>query len=67
MRAVKLTDSSVSLVWDGPEDGSNVTGYVVHYQKINNSTVHENTIKLDQVRRTFPVAHCSLLFFLRRG
>ncbi|XP_060866861.1 Ig-like and fibronectin type-III domain-containing protein 1 [Metopolophium dirhodum] len=48
MHAVKLTNSSVSLVWNPPNDNSNVTSFVVHYQKVNNSTVHENTIKLDQ-------------------
>lgn len=50
MRAVKLTNSTISLVWNPPADNSNVTSYVVHYQKVNNATVHENTIKLDQVR-----------------
>lgn len=50
MHAVKLTNNSISLVWNPPKDKSNVTSYVVHYQKINNLTVHENTIKLDQVR-----------------
>eukprot|EP00102_Acyrthosiphon_pisum_P023276 XP_016660486.1 PREDICTED: Ig-like and fibronectin type-III domain-containing protein 2 [Acyrthosiphon pisum] len=48
MHAVKLTNSSVSLVWNPPNDNNNVTSFVVHYQKVNNSTVHENTIKLDQ-------------------
>jgi len=53
MRAVKLTNSTVSLVWNPPSDNSNVTSYMVHYQKVNNVTVHENTIKLDQVRFSF--------------
>lgn len=49
MHAVKLTNNSVSLVWYPPNDQSNVTTYVVHYQKVDNGTVHENTIKLDKV------------------
>lgn len=49
MRVIKMTNSSISLVWNPPEDKSNVTGYVVHYQQIQNATVLENTIKMDQV------------------
>jgi len=53
MHAVKLTNNSVSLVWNPPNDNSNVTSYIVHYQIINNSTLYENTIKLDQVKFSY--------------
>jgi len=59
MRAVKLTNSTISLIWNPPNDNSNATSYVVHYQKVNNATVHENTIKLDQV--WFPFLNASEL------
>lgn len=49
MHAIKLTNNTVSLVWNPPTDNITITNYVVHYQKVNNVTVHENTIKLDQV------------------
>ncbi|XP_050529397.1 Ig-like and fibronectin type-III domain-containing protein 1 isoform X2 [Daktulosphaira vitifoliae] len=48
MHVVKLTNTSVSLAWNPPNDNSSFTNFVVHYQKVNNVTVHENTIKLDQ-------------------
>lgn len=49
MRAIKLTNNSVSLVWNPPSDNSNVTSYVVHYEKVNNYSIQENAIQLDQV------------------
>ncbi|XP_069682864.1 Ig-like and fibronectin type-III domain-containing protein 1 isoform X1 [Periplaneta americana] len=46
LHASAVTDSSVSLQWEAPSDGSNVTDYVVHYQKLDNTSMHETLPKL---------------------
>lgn len=49
LHANVVDDSTVSLEWEGPTDGSNVTDYVVHYQKVDNTSMHETLLKLDNV------------------
>lgn len=49
LHAVVIDDQSVALEWKGPDDGSNVTDYVIHYQKVDNMSMHETLLKLDKV------------------
>lgn len=49
LHATVLDDQTISLVWEAPSDGSNVTDYVIHYQKMDNSSMHETLMKLDNV------------------
>lgn len=49
LHAIATTDSSVTIEWTSPNDGSNVTNYVVHFQKVDNTSMHETLPKLDQV------------------
>lgn len=48
LHATVLDDSKVGIEWEGPNDGSNVTDYVVHYQKVDNTSMHETLLKLDK-------------------
>ncbi|KAK4873942.1 hypothetical protein RN001_013302 [Aquatica leii] len=47
LHATVTTDDSISLEWEGPDDGSNVTDYIVFYQKVDNTSMHETLLKLD--------------------
>lgn len=51
LHATIVNDTSIALDWEAPADGSNVTGYVVNYQKVDNTTMHETVIKLENVCR----------------
>ncbi|KAG8229762.1 hypothetical protein J437_LFUL007060 [Ladona fulva] len=48
LHATAVSDNSVTLFWEPPQDGSNVTDYVVHYQKMDNTSMHEILLKLDR-------------------
>lgn len=50
LHASDVTDSEVTLSWEPPTDGSNVTDYVIHYNKVDNTSMHETLLKLDNVR-----------------
>ncbi|XP_054267567.1 Ig-like and fibronectin type-III domain-containing protein 1 [Macrosteles quadrilineatus] len=47
LHAVYVTDSEVTLTWEPPSDNSNVTDYVIHYNKVDNTSTHETLLKLD--------------------
>ncbi|KRT84950.1 Fibronectin domain-containing protein [Oryctes borbonicus] len=47
LQAEVVDDRSVYLEWEPPSDQRNVTGYEVHYQKVDNTSVHETPLKLD--------------------
>lgn len=47
LHAIKVTDSEVELTWEPPTGGANVTDYVIHYKKVDNTSVHETVLKLD--------------------
>ncbi|KAG8329292.1 hypothetical protein J6590_089898, partial [Homalodisca vitripennis] len=47
LHAVDVTDSEVVLSWEPPNDHSNVTDYVIHYNKVDNTSMHETLLKLD--------------------
>ncbi|KAB0793035.1 hypothetical protein PPYR_12655 [Photinus pyralis] len=47
LHATLTTDDSISLEWESPDDGSNVTDYVLYYQKVENTSMHETILKLD--------------------
>lgn len=47
LHATEITDSSVKLDWEPPTDGSNITDYVVYYQQVDNTSMHETVSKLD--------------------
>ncbi|XP_046405305.1 Ig-like and fibronectin type-III domain-containing protein 1 isoform X1 [Ischnura elegans] len=47
LHVTEVTNSSVLLVWEPPQDGSNVTDYVIHYRKMDNTSMHEVVLKLD--------------------
>lgn len=58
LHAVDVSDSEVLLSWEPPSDHSNVTDYVIHYNKVDNTSMHETLLKLDNVS-----LH-SLLYFI---
>lgn len=47
LHAVAVTDSEVTLTWEPPSDNSNITDYVIHYKKVDNTSMHETLLKLD--------------------
>ncbi|XP_075234927.1 Ig-like and fibronectin type-III domain-containing protein 1 [Lycorma delicatula] len=47
LHAIHVNDTEVTLHWEPPKDGSNVTDYVIHYKKVDNTTMHETVPKLD--------------------
>lgn len=49
VQAVTLDATSIMLEWSPPDEGPNVTDYVIHYQKVDNISVHETLQKLDKV------------------
>lgn len=49
LHAVDVTDSEVTLSWEPPSDNGNVTDYVIHYNKVDNTSMHETLLKLDNV------------------
>jgi hypothetical protein len=49
LHAVDVTDSEVTLSWEPPNDNSNVTDYVIHYNRVDNTSMHETLLKLDNV------------------
>lgn len=49
LHVTSVTDNAVTLKWEPPTDGSNITDYVVHYQKVDNTSIHETLLKLDNV------------------
>jgi Fibronectin type III domain. len=49
LHATTVTNTSVTLQWEAPTDGSNITDYVVHYQQLDNTSMHETVQKLKDV------------------
>jgi hypothetical protein len=49
LHATAVTNTSVTLQWEAPTDGSNVTDYEVHYQQLDNTSMHETVQKLRHV------------------
>jgi hypothetical protein len=49
LHAIAVTNASVTLQWEAPTDGSNVTDYEVHYQQLDNTSMHETVQKLRHV------------------
>lgn len=41
--------NTIMLEWEPPVEGTNVTDYVIHYQKVDNTSMHETLLKLDNV------------------
>ncbi|XP_045478484.1 Ig-like and fibronectin type-III domain-containing protein 2 [Harmonia axyridis] len=48
LHATVVDSHSVLLEWEPPQDGSNITSYIVNYQKVDNTSMHETLLKLDQ-------------------
>jgi len=46
LHATDITDNSISISWQPPTD-SNYSSFVIHYQKVENTTVVETALKLD--------------------
>lgn len=57
LHALATTDSSVRIQWMAPSKSNNITGYVVHFQKVDNMTIHETLPKLDHVSIGLNSAH----------
>ena len=49
LHATTVTNTSVTLQWEAPTDSSNVTDYVVNYQQLDNTSMHETVQKLRHV------------------
>ncbi|XP_073979651.1 Ig-like and fibronectin type-III domain-containing protein 1 [Rhodnius prolixus] len=47
LHAVSVTDSEVYLAWEPPTEGANATDYVIHFKKVDNTSMHETILKLD--------------------
>ncbi|KAJ3623708.1 hypothetical protein MTP99_017378 [Tenebrio molitor] len=47
LHATVVDEHSVLLEWEPSSEGVNVTDYVVHYQKVDNTSMHETLLKLD--------------------
>ncbi|XP_050297664.1 Ig-like and fibronectin type-III domain-containing protein 1 [Anthonomus grandis grandis] len=48
VHAIAADSTSINLEWSPPEEGPNVTDYVIHYQKVDNTSMHETLLKLDK-------------------
>lgn len=58
LHATVTEDTSIELQWEAPVEGNNVTGYVIHYRKVDNTSMHETLPKLDNekhVNETFTI------------
>lgn len=55
LHVIAVSNSSVTLKWEPPADSSNVTDYVIHYQKVDNTSIHETLLKLDNVSSIFKI------------
>lgn len=49
LHTTSVDDNSISIQWEAPSDGSNVTEYIVNYQKVDNTSMHETIMKLENV------------------
>nr|CAI5827663.1 unnamed protein product [Callosobruchus analis] len=47
LHAVVVDEHSILLEWNAPENSTSVTDYVVHYQKVDNTSMHETLLRLD--------------------
>ncbi|XP_050504317.1 Ig-like and fibronectin type-III domain-containing protein 2 isoform X1 [Diabrotica virgifera virgifera] len=48
LHAVIIDGHSILLEWNVPDNSTNVTDYVVYYQKVDNTSMYETVSKLDQ-------------------
>ncbi|XP_030759730.1 Ig-like and fibronectin type-III domain-containing protein 1 isoform X2 [Sitophilus oryzae] len=48
LHAVSADSTTLVLEWSPPDDGANVTDYVIYYQKVDNTSMHETLLKLDK-------------------
>ncbi|KAF7279649.1 hypothetical protein GWI33_006881 [Rhynchophorus ferrugineus] len=48
LHAVAADATTLILEWSPPDEGANVTDYVIHYQKVDNTSMHETLLKLDK-------------------
>ncbi|RZF43428.1 hypothetical protein LSTR_LSTR001689 [Laodelphax striatellus] len=56
LHAVHVTENDVTIRWEPPKD-SNVTDYVIHYKKVDNTSMHETSLKLDNQKNTTSTAY----------
>lgn len=49
LHASKVTDSTIDVHWSPPADTMNITGYIVYYQKVDNTSAYETPLKLKNV------------------
>lgn len=47
LHATKITDSEVELTWEPPSGGANVSDYIIHYSAVDNTSIHETLLKLE--------------------
>lgn len=50
LHALEITDTEITLTWKPPTEGANVTDYLINYKKVDNTSIHETILKLDNVR-----------------
>ncbi|CAH0563601.1 unnamed protein product [Brassicogethes aeneus] len=57
LHATVVDKNTIMLEWEPPADNSNVTDYVINYQKVDNTSMHETLLKLDnQINTTLSTA-----------
>ncbi|XP_066906093.1 Ig-like and fibronectin type-III domain-containing protein 1 [Halyomorpha halys] len=52
LHALEITDSDITLTWKPPTEGANVTDYLINYKKVDNTSIHETVLKLDNLLNT---------------
>ncbi|CAG9812897.1 unnamed protein product [Phaedon cochleariae] len=52
LHAVIVDEHTIMLEWNPPENSTDVDEYIVHYQKVDNTSMHETVLKLDNQLNT---------------
>ncbi|XP_077284865.1 Ig-like and fibronectin type-III domain-containing protein 2 isoform X2 [Arctopsyche grandis] len=52
LHATKVTGNSIDIQWLAPSDTTNITGYIVYYQKVDNTSAYETPLKLRNLINT---------------
>ncbi|XP_074034870.1 Ig-like and fibronectin type-III domain-containing protein 2 isoform X1 [Leptinotarsa decemlineata] len=48
LHAVIVDEHTILLEWNEPENSTNITGYVIHYQRVDNTSTHGTPLVLEK-------------------